>query len=422
MLYAHPALRSQQTLAMFRDTLVAGDKRWDAIRRIQYSTPGRWVRSLDLSALAPSSITSRLAVDTALTQVFALTPFLDDLRLNPKIALSRRALKCLQDHCAHSLHRITGLSIPDSGPGSAFSDPVTELLMRARNLHELEVVGGGFEDIEDEVDLPSPDDDSLASSSGSLPLRTLALIAIPHSSIFPFLLKQQLPQLRHLTMTAYHVEQVDEQVAAAHAMGIAVAAGGPGLVGGFPGPQPSHPQVNEAATTALFLDAHGSNLETLTLLTAPDWPPIPLTLPRNLLESCPNLRLLNLAFASGQVMGSPVLQFAPPSKPHPLTEIQLSKPAEDLLSCIDAALKTNASPVSASTRVVRAFPSRSPIANTRQTSLLPKLQTVKFTAARWLKLKSRGALNTGVSGGMRHWKTTLRRYGVRVLDTDGLEA
>ncbi|KAG8897165.1 hypothetical protein FRC00_004719 [Tulasnella sp. 408] len=200
ILYANPNISSQTALLSLRDTLVNADMHWDAIRRIPYSTPGRWITSLDISTLAPSIIKSRLATDTALTQLFHLTPLLSHLKLHPKLVLSRRALKSLQEACGARLKSIKGLGVPDAEmlPTAFVTDPVTELLTWTPELEELEVVGGGIGDFEDdnEEDEEAEDDASEPRQLLSLPnLQRLSLIAVPRSPVFLALLGASLPNL-----------------------------------------------------------------------------------------------------------------------------------------------------------------------------------------------------------------------------------
>ncbi|KAG8981307.1 hypothetical protein FRB90_007349 [Tulasnella sp. 427] len=443
ILYANPTISSQTSLLALRDTLVKADMHWDAIRRIPYSTPGRWITSLDVSSLSPSVLKSRVATDTALTQLFHLTPLLTHLKLHPKLVLSRRALKSLQESCGARLRSIKSLGVPDAesfkaAAATAFvmADPVTELLTWTPELQALEVVGGGIGDFEDDEAAEEEHDDEADDASEprqllSLPkLQRLSLIAIPRSPVFLALLKASLPSLVDLTLTSYRAEEVDEQVLAAQALGLPVdGQGGPGWVGGFPGPQLLPIPISSSASTSLFLQNHGEGLTKLTLLRAPDWPPIPFAPPRELLTTSPNLKFLH--FINEKHSGnleSPSIRLDPPLKPHPLTDLTLSRPNDDLLPSLEAILRKSSSnsnqnqstPVSGSPP--RITFSRSPIANTRETSLLPHLATVHFTSVRWLKLASRGAQNTGTNAGMKQWKAALRRYGVKVVDMDGNDA
>lgn len=429
ILYANPSIASQASLLSLRDTLVKADMQWDAIRRIPYSTPGRWITTLDISTLGPNSIKSRLATDTALTQLFHLTPLLCHVKLHPKLVLSRRALKSLQESCGARLKSINGLGVPDAEmlPSTFVTDPVTELLTWTPELEELEVVGGGIGDFEDEEDAEEEAEEDDAGEPRqllSLPnLQRLSLIAVPRSPVFLALLRASLPSLVDLTLTSYRAEEVDEQVLAAQALGIPIdGQGGPGLIGGFPGPQQPAIPLSSSSSTSLFLQNHGEGLTKLTMLRAPDWPPIPFAPPPDLLTTSPNLKYLHFINEkhSGN-MDAPSIRLDPPTKPHPMTDMTLSRPNEDLLSSLENILRKSSSQ-STSGSPPRTSSFRSPIANTRETSLLPHLSTVHFTSVRWLKLASRGAQNTGTNAGMKQWKAALRRYGVRVVDMEGNEA
>ncbi|KAG8910208.1 hypothetical protein FRC01_006468, partial [Tulasnella sp. 417] len=365
--------------------------------------------------------------------LFHLTPLLTHLKLHPKLVLSRRALKSLQEACGARLKSIQGLGVPDAEmlPTVFVTDPVTELLTWTPELEELEVVGGGIGDFEDddELDEEAEEEDDAGEPRQllSLPnLQRLSLIAVPWSPVFLALLRASLPNLVDLTLTSYRAEEVDEQVLAAQALGIPIdGQAGPALVGGFPGPQQQPIPLSSSSSTSLFLQNHGEGLTKLTLLRAPDWPPIPFAPPRDLLTTSPNLKYLH--FINEKHSGNletPSIRLDPPTKPHPLTHMTLSRPNEDLLASLEAILRKStanqSSPSSGSPPRISSF--RSPIANRRETSLLPHLSTIHFTSVRWLKLASRGAQNTGTNAGMKQWKAALRRYGVRVVDMEGNDA
>ena len=96
LLYERVHINSVAQLESFTSVLHAADKKWDSIRRIPYSTPGRWVQLLDLSALSPhQDLETHLRVDTLLTRLFPLLPFLAALLLNEEMTLSRRVLESL---------------------------------------------------------------------------------------------------------------------------------------------------------------------------------------------------------------------------------------------------------------------------------------------------------------------------------------
>jgi len=263
----------------------------------------------------------------------------------------------------------------------------------------------------DDAEILASEEHDLASPVFSLlKLHTLSLIATPVSLLFG----ASLPNLTNLTITSYHSEEVDEQTLAAQALGFVTENGGPDWLGGFPGPQP-HPHQTPSHTSS-FLQKHGANLRKITLLSAPDWPPIPFNPPRDLLTLCPMLEELTFT-ADKRALDDGSLQLDLPATAHPLRTLTLGRPNEELLQCLETALRTNAEPTSPTT-----LSGRSPIANTRQASLLPNFSLVKFTSVKWLKLVSLRAQSTGTSGGMRQWKAALRRYGIRVVDADNAES
>ncbi|KAG8993613.1 hypothetical protein FRB94_010526 [Tulasnella sp. JGI-2019a] len=424
LLYCRVSINTTASLQLLRNTLADADLRWDHLRRIPYSTPGRWLISLDVSSLAVPT----LVADTALTQLFLLAPLLEEVTLNPIGAgmLSRRALRSLLD--ANSRLRVL------KGLGVCYGDAerdqeILNLLYVSSALEVLELVGSGFGDVDDDeivpIDVPAVDIEPMDRHDIHLhlpALRSLSVIAIPDSPVAAALYSASLPSLRNLVLTSYHTHPVDDQVLAAQALGIATTpTGGPGLVGGFPGPQPT---PSSSSSTSIFLDAHGAQLTNLTLKAPPDWPPLPFTPPTTILSTCP--RLHDLALVDGKsghgssaagFEAERLLRFDMPDKPHPLQFVTISRPDDTLLSSLEAGLRPHKAP---SPRRPSLSSSSSPIANTRSTSLLPNLGMIRFTSVRWMKSTySAGALNAGTSGGMRRWRACLRRFGVRVLDMDG---
>lgn len=57
---------SIRSLEKFFEQLHRGEQSWDSIRRIPFSTPGRWVQSLDLSELAFNGQSQALLMDSLL--------------------------------------------------------------------------------------------------------------------------------------------------------------------------------------------------------------------------------------------------------------------------------------------------------------------------------------------------------------------
>lgn len=438
LIYARPAISTPTSLFLITNTLLEADSRWDHLRRIPYSTPGRWIVTLDLSRLS-CSYPSKLAVDTALTQLFPLVPLLEELILNPigSGLLSRRALRSLRDvnsmrgNTRGRLRVLKGLAVVDRSDGEGERD-ILKFLAAMCELEELDITGTGFG--ESDVDGELPEMLSPVTSVSLLPgssilslprLHTLGLLALPLSPIPTALCSIPLPSLRSLTLTSYHGTPLDDQALAAQALGIPTPDGGPGFIGGFAGPQATSNRL--ANLTATFLEAHGGELTQLTLLASSDWPPVAFMPPATLLVMCP--KLVNLSLLGGKMEQAShtitSLRLTPPSARHPLRSVSLNRPDDALLKSLEACLRAKAdSPISqtpyrSSSRLVRSS-SSSPIANTRSSSLLPHLTTVQFLSVRWLKsLYSSGALNTGTSGGMRRWRASLRLFGVKVFDMDG---
>jgi hypothetical protein len=55
VLYTSPYIPTIERLCAFTTAVLKGDSRWDSLKRIPYSTPGRYVQVLDLSYLDSSA-------------------------------------------------------------------------------------------------------------------------------------------------------------------------------------------------------------------------------------------------------------------------------------------------------------------------------------------------------------------------------
>ena len=362
----------------------------------------------------------------------------------------------LRESCAPYLKCITGLAVSDDPPLPNQTDALTSLLFCTPKLEVLQIQGGGMGEVEDDANepiiAPAVDDDQVPC----LPdLHTLAIIAAPHAPIFGKLIKTPLPSLRNLTLTSYHTPFVDEQAAAFVALGLGAGPGGAGF--GAP------PAGTPPTSTSLFLTAHGPSLIRLTLLSAPDWPPIPFSPPADVLQLAPNL--LHLVFScksSSPLLYSP--RFDKLTSPHPLKTIIMNRPpaGDDMLWFFEESVRGKAKEMGAKVGSGAALLSSTPNSTVRMVSyrgqgpsstggrprpmgppaprgkntsmlmtltrpsdlkgpdaLLPYLHTIQFTSVKWIRI--RGARDAGHSAGMKEWKSLLRRWGVRVLDQFGKE-
>ena len=260
-MYSNVITTKFTALEKFYGVLHAADQKWDSIRRIPYSTPGRWVQTLDFSRLEFAGQAQTLALDSTLTNLFPLVPFLSRLSINPSFVISRRALNALADKDgAEYLRSLEGLSYVLPPSHLTDDDPFVRLLRRCPSLELLELIGQGLAPAElVEISLENGPELSKPFSPLNLPnLHTLSVISMHSSPLLLALLSSPLPSLRKLTITPYH---------------------------DIPYP---------ASMTSRFIEVHGRYLRSLNLLTLRSWPTHLHPSPPTLLPSCPNLHHLSL--------------------------------------------------------------------------------------------------------------------------------
>ncbi|KDQ18243.1 hypothetical protein BOTBODRAFT_29585 [Botryobasidium botryosum FD-172 SS1] len=363
--YSRVIILSSSSLSAFHQTLHLAETKWDSLCRIPYSAPGRWVQSLDFSSLPVAS--SKLKIDTYLTNVFTLTPFLSRLVLNPEILLSQRALAALRDSCGPRLRTIKGLRTTgflratlETLPNPWEEDALTLFLAACPVLQELEIFGPG---IVDEEHIDETDEHLIPASSKpplNLPLlHTLTLVGVPYAPVFTALIATPLPALRSLTLTSYH-------------------------------PLTSDPTTETTPTlTSAFLQAHGGTLTHLVFPAPPDWPRLTSTsVPPTLFQTSPNLTSIALSFPLSALL--PPLPDAPP---HHLQCINIPRPTEALRKNLGVLLRSGR---------------------------MGHLKEVRFGAVKWLNGMTKRALETGVQGELRRWKKQFAGK-LRILDQDGKE-
>ncbi|CAA7268031.1 unnamed protein product [Cyclocybe aegerita] len=261
LLYASVHFTSTAGLEKFTKKLYAADQKWDSIRRIPYSTPGRWVQTVDLSSLVFEGQAQALLLDSLLTQLFPLVPFLSTFSISPSFVLSRRALSSLvHREGAVNIRSLSGLSyIPTHSPAPD-DDPFVQLLRSCPNLEVLEIVGQGLDLTELEFDFTETNLPPMITFSPlALPkLRLLTLLSMHYSPLMLALLHSPLPVLRKLTVTPF------EDI-----------------------PYP-------ASLVSEFITTHGADLYSLLLFTPKSWPTRLRPSPTNLLMCTPNLNHLSL--------------------------------------------------------------------------------------------------------------------------------
>ena len=243
-------------LDKFAARLHAADQRWDSIRRIPYSAPGRWVQTLDLEPLRCASSEDVLHLDTVLNQVFPLVPFLSALVVNAHTHLSRRALLSFTHRDGvQNMRVLKGIQLMTSVRSD--DDTFVELLRACTRLEELEIMGTGIDptemlDYDDVLDIPP-------AYPLHLPfLRKLVALSMPCSPALFTLLHSHLPALRHLTLTPYDIDSVP------------------------------------CSIIPRFISTHGGKLTSLHLYTVKQWPTVLFPTPDTLLDICPCLKRASL--------------------------------------------------------------------------------------------------------------------------------
>lgn len=285
MLYSQVGFSQINTFQAFCALLHSGDKQWDSLRRIPYSTPGRWVQRLDLSGLQFNGYVEALHLDSLLTCLFALVPFLVDFSFSPAFVLSRRAMDSLIEGTLN-LRILKGLAyIPSSA-----DDPLVKLVSRCQRLEELEVVCQGL----DPEFLPENERFHIESMNPfDLPyLHTLTLLSDHESPFLLSLLLSPLPSLRKLTVT------------------------------------PSSQILS--SRIAQLISTHGKDLTSLLLFTPRSWPTRLHPSPCAVLESCPKLRHLSLETPVPNLTLGVV---------HPLQILSIPRPSPEAWSMLNKLLE-----------------------------------------------------------------------------------
>ncbi|KIK70563.1 hypothetical protein GYMLUDRAFT_103208, partial [Collybiopsis luxurians FD-317 M1] len=355
LLYSHVSFEHYSSLEKFSYRIHAADK-WDSLGRFPHSSPGRWVKSLDVSRIELYKTVPKLPLledpldnmeimtlrlDSLLTHLFPLVPFLSSFSMNPSFIFSRRALMSLNER--DGADRMTVLRgifyLPSKGmPREA----LVQLLRSTVNLEELEVIGPDIDPVElwyEQTPLP-PAFDPLCLPK----LRELTLLSSLQSSpLMLSLLSTPLPSLRKLTITPY--------------------------------------DDIPASTSSFFIHTHGQPLRSLLLLTRKSWPTRLHTSPTNLLQTAPILRHLSLE------LPLPALEL---KEDHCLEILSIPKPSHESWNLISRLLP-----------------------------YLPSLKVVRIRDVKWLR-KGMGqrAMETGVQGEMREWRRRLARRNILLLDSE----
>ncbi|KAJ6611477.1 hypothetical protein B0H10DRAFT_1953012 [Mycena sp. CBHHK59/15] len=297
LVYARVETSKIHSLEKFVGRLHAADQRWDSIRRIPWSTPGRWVQNLDLSRVEFVGQSQALLLDCLLVQLFPLVPFLARFSINPAFVLSRRVMEALGQHQGTiHLRALEGISYVPSGLPT--EEPLVKLLRCCPNLEELEIIGQGLDPAEmdfthQNTDLSLPE----TVVPLNLPnLHTLTIVSVYSSSLMASLLLTPLPSLRKLTITPF--DDVP-----------------------FP-----------ASLSSQFITTHGAALRSLLLFTPKSWPTRLYPSPHTLLCTSPTLRHLSLE------KPLPARLILPPENTHPLQILSVPRPDADFWAVLERLL------------------------------------------------------------------------------------
>ncbi|KIY50670.1 hypothetical protein FISHEDRAFT_39188 [Fistulina hepatica ATCC 64428] len=343
ILYSQIKISQMSTLEKFHRHLYTCDQHWDSLRRIPYSAPGRWVLGLDLSELEFGGKAQALALDSCLTRLVSLLPFVSRLVLNPSFVPSRRCMNALGGRPeSHNLRSLVGITyIPTDRDEE---EPLLKMLRSCENLEELEIIGGGLDPAELEFSSGLQQDDAVVAPLCLPRLHTLTLLSHHTSPLMAALLASSLPSLTRLTITPY------DDIA-------------------FP-----------MSLSSRFISVHGNDLLSLFLYTPKSWPTRLHPSPETLLCTCPKLQHLSLETPL------PVLRLETPSEGdplmHPLRALSIPHPDNSFWPVLESVL-----PQLPALRVVRARDVRwvrkgmSPHA--REAGVQGEMQTWKKRLQRW---------------------------------------
>ncbi|ESK92140.1 hypothetical protein Moror_4791 [Moniliophthora roreri MCA 2997] len=284
LIYTYVQIHDVASLGSFYKRLHETDIKWDSIRRIPYSAPGRYVQNLQI-AIPYISQNQALQLDSLLTDLFPILPFLAHFCMKPLFILGKRALASLTERAGVvNIRSLTGLSYVPSQYTHLGREPIVELLRNCPNLEELEVTGQGL-DPDALMDFDNPDDSTQPSRPTPLNLphlRILTLLShLYNSHLMHSLLDSDLPSLAKLTITPY------DDI-----------------------PFPS-------SFNSRFISTHGNNLRSLLFFSPKSWPTRLRPTPTDILQTSPNLRHLSLEIP---------VPYLTLDKEHPLEIISVPRP------------------------------------------------------------------------------------------------
>lgn len=421
VLYTSPYIPTIDRLCAFATAVLKGDSRWDSLKRIPYSTPGRYVQVLDLSyldastvpnassrggdAASPAAVSSGtmtglnnpagdgLRLNGCLNTLLPLLPHLEILILPSSIPVAPSTLRALQyAPCRHKLRVLHGLvlthtveptprlswtsSMSAGQPEGAVPEDIDSMVALLRafpNITNLSIKGYGDND-------PGLSITSHPQPILALPhLRTLTIHGVKAGLLMANLCSQEhdqsavLPSLRNLDITTYADQAGD--------------------------------------LTVEFIRVHGHKLRSLTLRGPIDWPPLRVPPPSDVLYSCP--RLETLRYLDPNTL-PPIETFEDPSLSFTASHHQSLRHLHISKWSTAPTFRDEPHPPSTG-QFERLF-------EALMRNLPPHLEDVQVENFTWLrKPLGKAALSAGVNGVCRRLSGTLALRGVRLLDKDGTE-
>ncbi len=365
-LYHAPHLTHTIAFRRLCEAVLRGERRWDSLKRIPHSIPGRYITSLDLSALVPrldrkAGPSDYLLVNNCLASVLPLMPNLVELKLPTEIGIGWSTLRVIQTSAvAQQLRVLEGVRLQQT-LNNRGQDPVVALLQTMPNLEAVGVSGLGSMDDGFEWDqFPSAQDPLVLPK-----LHSLTLKGIKHGLFISNLINSTLPTLRRLAISSYAT---------------------------FP---------NDL--TQDLIRAHGPKLTSLTFLPTNEWPAVSIAACPTVLKVCPNLlHLANLTLSCAPIPETFARNAV--DAPHPLERLTISRWSNST---------SQSTPAIRPDKVLQMLFSN-------LATVTPHLRTIQVENFSWLRRDlGKAAMETGINGTLRKWAATFATRGVMVVDKDG---
>ncbi|KAK8854827.1 hypothetical protein IAR55_003566 [Kwoniella newhampshirensis] len=386
-LYAEPHLI--HNLPLLSSTIVRGDSKWSDINIHQFSLPGRYLTTLDLSVL--SSKLHPTQIRKACLDIFPLVPNLTHLIL-PPMARPRFGGKAVLPFpleeigwaaFSKNMRCLEGVEVDEEVDGQG-GDGLVELLRRLPNLEVLAVNGPGNVIIPLE-ERPSP---RLRLSK----LHTLKLDNVICGRLINTLIDADLPALRRLLITPFYQHPLIQTQALQEGHGDKIVS---------LAYLPSHLQLRSGGEVDAYVEETMNlhpNLRHLSFF----------------LQDETSLEHLNTILCSAASTGRPLQTLTIPRwTDSPST----SSSSSDAVSA--SGLFPSASPFG-TTSSAQTTPTPHRFLDTMIQRPPPNLKRVNVDGFKWVKAElGKVAMTAGKSGEMRIWAGVLARKGIELGDMDG---